>query len=236
MNNFVWADLSTYDTLSSIAFYKNVFGWQFYDSGGYHVAMNGTEEVAGIYETPDFFKKIKMPHFWMSYIGVEDAQRTAEIASQFDAAKVELMDDFYGGRIALIRDPLGAGFAVYDGGQLHVRDGSTGLCWNELHVSDATKVLSFYQQLFGWNFTFNKTAATYQCFDSNNNHVTDIVEVPNQVKGKQEYWVCTFAVEDVVQATSRIERNGGGVLNDEGYRIMLYDNSGEAFFYVMKTG
>ncbi|MEM9703070.1 MAG: VOC family protein, partial [Planctomycetota bacterium] len=100
MNDFVWADLSTYDPDKSGRFYERVFGWSFHDSGGYFVAFQGSSEVAGLFETPAFFQKIKMPHFWMSYIAVEDATATAEAAKDFDGAKVELIDDFYGGKVA----------------------------------------------------------------------------------------------------------------------------------------
>ena len=37
---FVWADLSTYNPFRSMSFYKNVFGWDFHDLGGYQIAMH----------------------------------------------------------------------------------------------------------------------------------------------------------------------------------------------------
>lgn len=233
MSNFVWADLSTYHPVESRAFYEKVFGWQFYNDQGYSVAMQGTTEIVGLYETPDFFKKIKMPHFWMSYIEVDDALQTAEIARGFDHAKVELTDDFYGGKIALIRDPQGAGFTVYDGGKLNGRHFKNGcLIWNELHVSDATNVIPFYESLFGWQINAGSLSGQYNVFNSKQEHITDIAVIPNEIKGKYEYWVCTFAVEDLAQVKQSIMQLGGGVVLDEGERILVYDNSGEAFFYI----
>ncbi len=233
MNHFVWADLSTYDTRKSKTFYEQVFGWKFYDSGGYFVAMQGAAEIAGLFETPDFFKKINMPHFWMSYITVADALKTAEIAREFDDAKVELTDDFYGGKIALIRDPQGAGFTVYDGGKLDSKKIKTGhLIWNELHVSDVTRVIPFYERLLGWKINPSQTTDKYHMFNSEREHVADITVIPNEIKGKYEYWVCTFGVDDLNRAKQQIIKNGGNVIFDEGERVMMHDNSGEAFFYI----
>ena len=233
MNNFIWADLSTYDPHKSKAFYKHVFGWQFHDAQGYHVAMHGTAEVIGLYETPDFFKKIKMPHFWMSYIEVENAHETAAIAKGFHKAKVELIDEFYGGNIALIRDPQGAGFTVYDGGKLNCRTSRAGhLIWNELHVSDATDLFPFYERLFSWKIKVGKSDGHFNIYDSDKKHIADCQVVPDEIKGKYEYWVCTFAVDNLAKTIQQIEQAGGGIVMDEGQRILVHDNSGEAFFYV----
>lgn len=237
MNNFVWADLSTYNPDSSKRFYEQVFGWSFHDAGGYFVAMQGASEVAGLFETPDFFKQIKMPHFWMSYIAVEDALATAELARDFAGAKVELTDEFYGGKVALIRDPQGAGFTVYDGGRLAGRKLEPGhMIWNELHVSDASNVIPFYERLFGW--TINKTDSSdrHHVLDSRQEHIADTLVLPNTVKGEYEYWVCTFVVDNLDQTRNRAEENGGGVVIGEGERLLLHDNSGEAFFYIQQLG
>ena len=86
MNGFVWADLSTYAPDKSKSFYESVFNWQFHDVGGYSVAMQGSVEIVGLFEMPEFFQKLKMPHFWMSYIAVDDAVRVSEIAREFDDA------------------------------------------------------------------------------------------------------------------------------------------------------
>lgn len=87
----------------------------------------------------------------MNNFAVDNGVRVSEIAKEFDEAKVELTDDFYGGKIALIRDPQGAGFTIYDGGKLDSRKNKAGhMLWNELHVSSTSSVIPFYERLFGW--------------------------------------------------------------------------------------
>lgn len=232
MGLFVWADLSTYDPKSSQRFYKKVFGWKFQNVGGYRVAYRKRTEIAGLYETPDFFKQINMPHFWMSYVGVADALAVAERARSFDDAVVELADEFYGGNIALIRDPQGAGFTVYDGGQLDGRRTETGtMVWNELHVSDASHVVPFYEALFDWVVEPGGEAGAHRILFGGE-HIGDINELPNDVKGEYEYWVCTFGVDDLARTKERVVDNGGGLVIDEGHRMLMHDDSGEAFFYI----
>lgn len=233
MSSFVWADLSTYSPETSKRFYERVFGWEFHDAGGYQVALKGSAEIAGLFETPDFFKQIKMPHFWMSYIAVEEVLPIVDMIGSFEGAKVELTDDFYGGKVALIRDPQGAGFTIYDGGKLDSRKMKAGhMVWNELHVSDASRVIPFYERLFGWTVVESESKDKFSILSPQREHLSDILVIPNEVKGKYEYWVCTFAVDDLGLARRRIEDNGGGVVMDEGERLMMHDDSGEAFFYI----
>ena len=130
---------------------------------------------------------------------------------------MELTDHFYCGTIVLIRDPQGAGFTIYDGGKLDSRKFESGhVMWNELHVSDASNVIQFYEQLFGWTIRPGKSADKNHVFDSNQEHISDILVIPTERKGKYEYWVCTFAVDNLERARTRIEDNGGGVVMDEG--------------------
>jgi len=233
MSEFVWADLSTYEPKKSRQFYEGVFGWQFRNAGGYWVAMDGRSEVAGLFETPDFFKKIKMPHFWMSYFSVDNADEAADRAGSIDGAIVELVDDFYGGRIALIRDPAGAGFTVYDGGKLDSRRLKAGsLVWNELHVSDAERVIPFYERALGWRVEGGGSPNHHRFFNDQQQHICDLAEISNDIKGDYEYWVCTFAVDDVGKTQQAIVNHGGGVVSDDGDRVMVHDDSGEAFFYI----
>ncbi|MEM6363723.1 MAG: VOC family protein [Planctomycetota bacterium] len=233
MNHFVWADLSTYNTQRSRDFYSRVFDWEFADADGYFVAYQGDSEVVGLFETPAFFQQIKMPHFWMSYIAVEDAQKTADQANAIANAKVEMVDDFYGGRVALIRDPQGAGFTVYDGQKLDSRcQRENHLIWNELHVSDASTVIPFYETLFRWNIRQSEQTNHYQIFDENKKHISDIAVIPNRIKGNYEYWACSFGVNDLQTTKQRIEQNGGGVITEERDRVLMHDDSAEAFFYI----
>lgn len=227
--NFIWADLSTYNTTTSIRFYTEVFGWDIIDNDGYFMSAKDSYPIAGIYETPPFFQKIKMPHFWMSYFQVDSASAAAETA-EAHGGKVELKDKgFNNGQIALIRDPQGAGFTVYDGNELFLnsRQGHGAITETELHVSDTKKVLPFYSQIFNWKY-IESEQGTYKVGGRN----ITIREIPNSIKGKFEYWVTTILVKDLKYTTNQIIKNGGGVISEEYGRNLMTDNSGESFFYI----
>lgn len=233
LTNFIYADLSTYTPTKTIAFYENVFGWTYHKFEDYYTAYLGTTEVSGLYETPEKFKQMRMPHFWMSYIRVNSVAATVQKAKKLGGI-IELESKLYANeKIALIRDPLGAGFTVYEGNQLqNIRTKNTPntLIWNELHVSNAAKILPFYQGIFNWNIEQENDC--YKVLNHQNEHIASIKEIPNKYKGSYEYWACTFGVNDIQVTKKLILENGGTEIATEDHRILCTDNSNEAFFYI----
>ena len=232
-NNIIFADLSTYSPIKTMSFYEAAFGWQYIEDNGYYLAYKGDKEVAGLYETPEKFKQMRMPHFWMTYIQVNDVEATVEKARELGGI-VELVDlENSIGKIALIRDPQGAGFTIYEGAQLQntrTESEPQTLIWNELHVSDLTKIIPFYQGIFNWKFVETKNQS-FAILNDKEEHIADALRVPNELKGKYEYWVCTFGVKDLKATKQKVLECGGTIVLDEGKRILFTDNSGEAFFY-----
>lgn len=234
LNNPFFADISTYFPQKTITFYENVFGWNYYKSDNYYSAFIKEREVSGLYETPEKFKQMRMPHFWMTYIHVGNLEITVEKARQLGGI-IEMqyeMGSF--GKVALIRDPQGAGFTIYEGDRLkntRTENTKNTLIWNELQVSDIQKVIRFYQGIFQWEITQGKNE-TYHVVNPKGDYIADILEIQNHYKGKYEYWVCTFGVEDVITSKRLILENGGSLISEEKDRIMFTDNSNEAFFYI----
>ena len=123
---------------------------------------------------------------------------------------------------------------MYEGGNLQntrTKNSKNTLIWNELHVSDVEKVIPFYQGILEWDFKPIEDDS-YQVINQQGDHIADVLQIQNQYKGKYEYWVCTFGVEDLASTKKRILENGGNLISDEGTRMLFTDNSGEAFFYV----
>ena len=231
--NFIWADLSTYNTRASVNYYSTVFDWEVSDDGGYHILTKNETTIAGLYETPSFFKKIGMPHFWMSYFQVASVSEATKIAES-NGGKVELTNlPFSNGKIALIRDPLGAGFTIYEGNdlQLSINEKNRSLLKTELHTSDLERVRTFYSEIFGWSYN-ELDNSTYDVLINNEASNIRMLEVPNKLKGKYEYWVLTFKIKDVATIYDRILKAGGQLIFEETDRILVSDNSNEAFFYI----
>ena len=234
VNKFIWADLSSYQPERIKPFYEAVFGWK-YNGEEYSIAHKENKEVVGLYQTPLKFQKIKMPSFWMSYIQVEDVLETVEKAKSLGGI-IELVDiENSIGKVALIRDTLGAGFTVYQGSQLDSRTKSeeNTLIFNELHISDMQKAIIFYQGLFNWNF--KKANNSVEVFsDSFEEKIITIRQIDNTIKGKYEYWVCVFGVKNLQSTSNVILKNGGLIVSEEENRVLCSDGS-EAFFYIQEV-
>ncbi|MEL6864792.1 MAG: VOC family protein [Bacteroidota bacterium] len=236
MNNIIFADLSTYTPTATIAFYEKVFGWKYREENAYYTAYKGSQEVVGLYETPEKFKQMRMPHFWMTYIQVGDVNAIVEKAKAL-GGMVEVVDQTNAiGPLALIRDPQGAGFTIYSGNLFNTRTDAekNTLIWNELHVSNMEKIIPFYQGIFDW--TFHEVEKDhYHIYTSDKTHIADALNIPTAYKGKYEYWVCTFGVGNLEEAKEAILRNGGSLIIEEGERILFADHSGQAFFYAQEV-
>ncbi|TYA71391.1 VOC family protein [Seonamhaeicola marinus] len=233
-NNIIFADLSTYTPKKSMQFYERVFGWNYYESDNYYSAFIGNKQVTGLYETPERFKQMRMPHFWMTYIQVNDINTCVKNAKALGGI-IELEQTIGSfGKVALIRDPKGTGFTVYEGEYLKstkTEKEINTLIWNELHVSNLTTVIPFYEGIFNWRFQ-SESNGLFNIYTAEQEHIADALEVKNEYKGKYEYWACVFGVSNLDETSEKILKNEGNLILDEGNRRLFTDNSGQAFFYI----
>jgi predicted enzyme related to lactoylglutathione lyase len=108
---FAWAELRTTDIISTQSFYTEVFGWipeAVGDDPGFVYRMQKLEDraVAGIFEMEE------MPPGWGVYFAVEDTDATVARAEELGGMIVRPAEDTSYGRMAVLADPAGAGFAV----------------------------------------------------------------------------------------------------------------------------
>src|SRR5436190_20526946 len=73
---FIWADLVTDDVAKARNFYAQVFGWQFWGMGGYIVAMNDGQPLAGMFQKPRPANDPKAKPRWFGYISVANLAKT----------------------------------------------------------------------------------------------------------------------------------------------------------------
>ncbi|GAA2302284.1 VOC family protein [Streptomyces kunmingensis] len=150
-----WLDLSTPDLDGSIAFYGGVFGWQFRaggpETGGYGMFRLEDKTVAGAMTvTAD-----QGTPGWTVYFRSTDAESVAKAAEQAGGTVfLQPMDVLDQGRMAILADPGGAAFGIWQPGEHkgfgHVtQDG--GLNWVELYAPDVSAAKAFYGSVFGWS-------------------------------------------------------------------------------------
>jgi predicted enzyme related to lactoylglutathione lyase len=152
-----WVDTSRPDPEAAVAFYGDLFGWQFDDrtpagtSQRYLVAQLRGRDVAGIGAQAEGAPPNPA---WNTYVAVESADAAATAAK--DAGGSVLMKPFDipgAGRMGVYADPSGAVFCVwqareFNGARLVNEPGT----WNfsGLTTSDAERAKAFYAAVFGW--------------------------------------------------------------------------------------
>jgi predicted enzyme related to lactoylglutathione lyase len=114
-NRFFWNELHTSDVDSAKAFYGELAGWTFKGdknpSGGtYWTAMQGNDRIAGIVglmsnESPN--------PYWLNYVMVNNVDATVNKTEILGGKTVMAPTDIPDvGRIAVLKDPVGATFAL----------------------------------------------------------------------------------------------------------------------------
>jgi uncharacterized protein len=207
-----WVDLATTDAAAAKAFYTALFGWETEDTdagGGsvYTMCRLGGDAVCGMFEMPGAAPS------WTSYVTVEDADAAALRATELGGSRLQdAFDVLDAGRMAMLGDPQGAVFAVW---QPRARIGAERvneigcLCNNELATTDLDAARTFYEGLFGW---------TTERIDTGPDG-PEIISVYNRGTlnanfsvGDPPHWRTYFAVESVETTLERVRDMGGSVV------------------------
>jgi predicted enzyme related to lactoylglutathione lyase len=152
-----WIDASQPDPDAAVAFYGDLFGWDFRDAmppgseAQYFIAQLRGGDVAAVGSIPEGAPQTAM---WNTYVSVESADDTA--SKVLDAGGQALQDPFDvmdAGRMGVFADPEGAAFCVWQakgnkGAQIVNEAGS--LNFNGLNTRDVDGAKSFYGSVLGW--------------------------------------------------------------------------------------
>jgi predicted enzyme related to lactoylglutathione lyase len=225
---FCWVDLSTTDQDGAKSFYSGLFGWDSDDrpvGDGivYSMQQLGGKAVAAISPQPQQQRDAGVPPLWNSYVSVESADAAADRATQLGATvHAPPFDVLDAGRMAVIQDPQGAFFMVWEpretfGAELVNAPGAW--CWNELASPDVDSSKAFYGDLFGWKIEpFEGTGQTYLTIangDAGNGGIREPQpsEPPN--------WGVYFATDDIDAGLAKVEQLGGKKLVPEPIDIRI---------------
>ncbi len=151
-----WVSLMVRGLDATEQFYGALFGWEFRPGprplGPYVRALLDGYPVAGIgVLSPDR----RLPAAWTPYFASDDVDLTAEVVrSCGGTVGVGPLDADDAGRLALVSDPSGAVFGIWQT-TLGAVGGVTGLpgtpAWNELTTFETTNVAKFYETVFGYD-------------------------------------------------------------------------------------
>ena len=124
-----WVDTSQPDPDAALPFYSGLFGWEFENvmptgsEGTYFIGRLRGGDVAAVGSVPEGGPPLAM---WNTYVWVDNADETAAKARDAGGGVVvEPFDVLDSGRMAVLTDPEGAAFFVWQAKDQKVRRSST---------------------------------------------------------------------------------------------------------------
>lgn len=214
-----WVDHAAKDVTASNAFYSGLFGWEPEDQGEemghYTIMRKGGKTVAG-----DMQVMVEgQPSAWVTYVCVEDAEKTVEVAKKAGATVfVEPMDVSDIGRMAVFADPTGAAIGIwqpktFQGAELANEPGA--FAWNELNTRDVPAAKTFYSEVFGWtpNDLDDMGGMNYTEWKLGDSSVAGMMSIPDMVPAEvPAHWLVYFGVEDTDATVSTATGLGAAVM------------------------
>ena len=152
-----WIDTTQPDPQAAVAFYGELFGWEFEDvmppgsAGRYYVARIRGRDVAAVGSQPEGAPPMAV---WNTYVWVTDADETAaKVRAAGGTVLMEPDDVGDAGRLGVFADPAGAAFCVWQAREHRgaaVVNEHASLNFNVLHTRDLDGAQSFYRSVFDW--------------------------------------------------------------------------------------
>jgi uncharacterized protein len=235
---FCWADVMAKDAKALTSFYTQLFGWtaelQPSQSGPtYYIFKYKGKSVCGLAEMPFMMKAIGMPVVWNSYISVDNADAAAQKTSSLGGSiSLPVMDIPSAGRLAFLKDPEWASFAVWQKGKhfgAEIANEPNTWCWNELYTRSTSKAEEFYGKLFGWSFENmnGDSSNAYRLIqhpDAHDGMNGGLMPITKEMGSHPACWGVYFNVTDLKATVEKLKSLGGKV-NLEPFTIEVGDIS-----------
>jgi predicted enzyme related to lactoylglutathione lyase len=238
-----WADTSQPDPEAAVDFYSGLFGWEFEDvmppeaEGKYFIGRLRGGDVAAVGSIPEAAPPIAA---WNTYIWVESADEAASKARDAGGAvMMEPFDVMDAGRMAVLADPEGAVFCVWQakenkGSEIVNEHGSVS--FNGLNTRDPEAAKTFYGAVFGWTTLALPGGMAMWTLPGYGDHlesfqpglreqvaqvggpegfedvVASINPIPDDQPDTPAHWSVTFAVDDADATAAKAAELGGTVI------------------------
>ena len=201
--SFCWAELATTDGPGAKKFYSELFGWEAHDSPVgpdmvYTMLKLNGKDIGALYQKGEMMKDV--PTHWASYISVASADEIAAKAKSLGGTVMkEPFDVMDAGRMAVIIDPTGAAFCIWQPGKhtgFGVKGEPNSVSWNELLTTDTARAIDFYTKLFGWAADTHGGPMPYTEFMNGAEHAGGMMQIAPHMGPVPPHWGIYFAVDD----------------------------------------
>jgi len=220
---FCWAELATTDGEAAKTFYGRLLGSSFHDSPAgpdklYSMMQRDGKNLGALYQMNPQQKSQGIPPHWNSYVSVENADATTANAKSLGGTVImDPFDVFTAGRMAIIQDPTGAIFSIWQpeehiGAQLVNEPGA--FCWNELATRDTAKAKSFYTSLFGWHADDQDMGGgVYTVFMVGDRMNGGMMEIQKEWGDVPPNWMVYWTVADCDESVKQATTLGAQIMN-----------------------
>jgi len=248
--SFCWIELATSDQAAAKNFYGSIFGWTPNDmpmgpNDFYTIfRLNGRDAAAGYTLRPEQVAQHVPPH-WMLYIQVDSVDASAgKVPGLGGKVIVAPFDVFDAGRMAVIQDPTGAYFSLWQPnrskgvGIAHVHG---TLCWADLSTPDPERAKAFYSGLFGWQLTVGeKDTSGYLHIKNGEHFIGGVPPAKHRQPGVPPHWMAYFQVDDVDVTANKAKDMGAKLclppMSMEGVgRFSIIGDPQGAMFAIFKS-
>jgi hypothetical protein len=165
-----------------------------------------------------------VPPHWNLYVSVADVDDTTKKAAGLGAKVLappfDVMDV---GRMAVLQDPTGAVFCVWQGKRhigARILSEPGALCWSELTTRDPKAAEGFYTKLFGWTAKHGASSSVMDYTEFRNpgsEPGAGMMAMPADMPAAvPSYWMPYFQVADCDGSVSKAK--------DLGARLMVGPN------------
>lgn len=208
-----WIDLGIPDLDRAMEFYGAVFGWEFEvgpaEAMHYTVCRLDGRVVAGLAETDPG----STAFWWNVYLATSDCDATvARVDDAGGSVVVPAMDVMDSGRMAVVKDTVGAQFGLWQGGTLvgcEVVNQPGSLLRNDLITPDPAPAREFYATVFDFTLDGNPDLPEFDFTflrRPDGHEIGGIMGVP---QAESSAWGTLFQVTDTDEALARAAATGG---------------------------
>jgi predicted enzyme related to lactoylglutathione lyase len=245
---FCWAELATTDAPGAKKFYGELFGWEVQDipigpGMVYTMLQVDGKNAAALYQKDESMKEV--PTHWASYISVASADETSAKAKALGGTVMkEPFDVMDAGRMAVIIDPTGAAFCVWQPGKHHgfeIKGQPNTVSWNELLTTDTARAIDFYSRLFGWTANTHGAPMEYTEWMNGAEHVGGMMQIAPHMGPVPPHWGIYCAVDDCDATFQKAKSLGARALvppmdiENVGRFAVIQDPQGAAFSIIKLT-
>jgi len=218
---FCWFELGTTDQNGAKSFYKELFGWDANDmpmgpAGAYSMFVLDGRNTGAAYTLMPEMLAHGIPSHWALYIAVENADDAAvKVAKAGGTLLKGPFDVFDVGRMAVVQDPTGAVFQVWQ----EKRPKSNGIsevpgtfCWADLNTLDVEAASAFYKAVFGWEIMKGETDNSgYLHIKNGASFIGGIPPTHVLPPHMPSHWMLYYYVTDTEASTKRLQELDGKV-------------------------